>query len=184
MPWSNRLYFAKSAGSSSSYLQVLDCNTDSFIGTQVLPNSGSIQDIQLDPVHRRIFVVGVDTFDIYVLRDTGYGVAESKPAGPRPSSGLRVQMMPGWFDVRYALAAPCRVDLSVYDLMGREVRWLVAEKQSAGRHSVAWNCHDRDGKPVACGVYFICLDTPAVRDVRKLVVKRQAGKRRGAGACG
>jgi hypothetical protein len=171
VPWSNRLYFAINVG-GSSYLQVLDCRTDSFVGTQVLLNSGSIRDIQLDPVHQRIFVVGVDTFDIYVLRDTGYGVAEAKPAGPRPSSGLQVQMMPGWFDVRYTLAAPCRVDLSVYDLTGREVRRLVAEKQSAGQHSVVWNCTDGNGTAVARGVYFIRLDTPAVRDVRKVVITR------------
>ena len=171
VPWSNRLYFTISRG-SSSYLQVLDCRTDSFVGTQVLLNSGIIHDIQLDPVHQRIFVVGVDTFDIYVLRDTGYGVAESRPAGLRPSSGLQVRTMPGWFDVRYTLVSPCPVDLSVYDLTGREVKRLVAEKQPAGQHSVVWNCQDRDGRLVARGVYFIRLDTPGFRSVKKAVVTR------------
>ncbi len=171
VPWSNRLYFAINVG-GSSYLQILDCRTDTFVGSQVLLNSGKIQDIQLDPVHQRIFVVGVDTFDIYVLRDTGYGVAEEKPSLPPMASGLHLQPMPGWFDIRYSIALPCRVDLSVYDLMGREVKRLVAEKQPAGQHSVVWNCQDHDGRFVARGVYFIRLDTPAVRNVRKVVVTR------------
>jgi len=172
VPWSNRLYFVKSAGSHSTCIEVLDCRTDSFIATDVLLSSWGIQDIQLDPVHQRIFVVGVDTFDIYVLRDTGYGVAEGKPNLPRLAAGLRLQPMPGGFDIRYSVASPCRVDLSVYDLMGREVRRLVAEKQSAGQHSVVWNYQDHDGRVVARGVYFIRLDTPGFRSVKKAVVAR------------
>jgi len=174
VPWSNRLYLVTGTSHPgwTSCIKVLDCNTDTFIVQQMLVNNAGIQDIQLDPVRQRMFVVGVDTYDIYVLRDTGYGVAESKPSGPRPVAGLQLQMMPGWFDVRYSVASPCRVDLSVYDLMGREVRRLVAEKQSAGQHSVVWNCLDLHGNRAARGVYFIRLDTPGFSDVKKAVVTR------------
>ncbi len=171
VPWSNRLYFAINVG-GSSYLQILDCGTDSFVGSQVLLNSGKIQDIQLDPVHQRIFVVGVDTFDIYVLRDTGYGVEEVKPAAPHLASGLRLQPMSSGYDIGYSIASSCRVDLSVYDLMGREVRRLVAEKQSAGQHSVVWDCENDRGSPIARGVYFVRLDSPGFRAVKKAVVTR------------
>ncbi|MBM3332109.1 hypothetical protein FJY68_09740 [candidate division WOR-3 bacterium] len=171
VPWSNRLYFVLGTGEDSSYIRVLDCKADSFIGTRVLPSSWPIQDIQLDPIRQRIFVVGVDTNNIYVLRDTGYGVAESKPSGPLPS-GLQVQMKPGRFDIRYSLVSPCRVDLSSYDLMGREVRRLVAEQQPAGEHRVLWNCRDKNGISVPRGVYFIRLDTPGFRSVKKAVVAR------------
>jgi len=75
------------------------------------------------------------------------------------------------FDVRYSVASPCGVDLSIYDLMGREVRRLVAEKQSAGQHSAVWDCKGRDGKSVARGVYFVRLDTPGFRSVQKAVVR-------------
>lgn len=172
VPWSNRLYLAINADGDSSYIKVLDCRTDSFIATRVLPNSWVIQDIQLDPVRQRIFVIGVDTNDIYVLRDTGYGIAEAKPAGPRSASVLQVQTRPGGFDLLYSVASPCRVDLSVYDLMGREVRRLVSDRQSAGQHSVVWNCLDLHGNRAAPGVYFIRLDTPGFSDVKKAVVTR------------
>jgi hypothetical protein len=173
VPWSNRLYLAITYPDSvhTSSIEVIDCNTDSIIVPGMLLNSGYINDIQLDPVHERIFVVGVNDSEVYVLRDTGYGVAESKPSEARPS-GLQVQMMPGWFDVRYSVASPGRVNLAVYDLMGREVRCLVADRQSAGQHSVVWNCLDPHGNRAAPGVYFIRLDTPGSSDVKKAVVTR------------
>jgi len=86
-------------------------------------------------------------------------------------------MMRGLFDIEYSVAAPCRVDLSVYDLMGCEVRRLAAGKQSAGRNSVVWNCTDRTGTAVARGVYFIRLNTPGRADVTKVVVTRWAASR-------
>jgi DNA-binding beta-propeller fold protein YncE len=175
VPWSNRLYRVIHQPDTAHYssLAVLDCGTDSLIVPAMLLNDGYIDDIQLDPVRQRVFVIGVDSSDVYVLRDTGYGgVADAKPAGPRSASGLHVQMMPGWFDVRYSVASQCRIDLSVYDLMGREVRRLVAEKQSAGQHSVVWNCQDLSGQPVPRGVYFVRLDTPGFSDVKKAVVAR------------
>jgi DNA-binding beta-propeller fold protein YncE len=173
VPWSNRLYLAISFPDSvhHSSLAVLDCNTDSIICFGMLLNSGGINDIQLDPVRQRIFVVGVDTNDVYVLRDTGYGVAETKPAGSLPSE-LQVRATRGWFDVRYSIASPGRVDLSVYDLMGRGIRRLVAEQQPAGPHSAVWNGRDHGGAAVVPGVYFIRLDTPGFRAVKKVVVAK------------
>jgi len=175
VPWSNRLYMGITYPDAdhNSSMAILDCNTDSLIVPQMLLNDGYIQSFQLDPIHQRIFVTGVNDSEVVVLRDTGYGgVAESRPARPRQSSGLQVQVMPGWFDIRYSVSSPCRVNLSIYDLIGREVRRLVAENQPAGQHSVAWSCQGRDGKPVARGVYFLRLDTPAVRDVQKVVITR------------
>ena len=170
VPWSNRIYL-NYALEMESYLAIIDCNTDSVIRRMY---SGKCYDIQLDPVRQRIFLIGApDTNSITVLRDTGYeAVTEPKPAAPRPMTGLQVQMTPGGYEVSYSVASPCRVDLSVYDLTGREVKRLVAEKQAAGQHSVVWNCHDRNDSPAARGVYFIRLDTQGFSDVKKAVVTR------------
>jgi flagellar hook assembly protein FlgD len=81
-------------------------------------------------------------------------------------------MSTGGCEASYSIASPGRVALSVYDLMGREVRQLAAEEQSAGQHSVVWNCQDLSGQPVPRGVYFVRLDTPGFSDVKKAVVTR------------
>jgi DNA-binding beta-propeller fold protein YncE len=176
VPWSNRLYLGCIVDlddqTLDSSLVVLDCNTDSIVGRLPLGRSWP-QGIEIDPVHERIFVIGADSGTIHVLRDTGYGgIADAKPGRLGLSLDLQVQMSDGGFEVRYNLASPCRVDLSVYDLMGREVRRLAAEKQSAGMHSIVWNCHDRNDRPAARGVYFIRIDTQGLSDVKKAVVTR------------
>jgi hypothetical protein len=175
VPWSNRLYIVCRAPDSvhSSSVALLDCTTDSIIAPALLLNHGDILDIEIDPIRERVFIIGVDTSYVYVLRDTGYAtVVETKLSGSRQSPGSQVRMMPGGFEVRYSIASPCRAELSVYDLMGREVRRLVDQKQSAGEHSVVWPCQDGSGNPVPRGVYFIRLRTPGFTATKKAVVTR------------
>jgi DNA-binding beta-propeller fold protein YncE len=175
VPWSNRLYLVNiyPDASHNSSLVVIDCNTDSVIVPGMLLGDGFIYDIQLDPIHQRIFVTGGDPNAVYVLRDTGYaGITGTTPTGQRPAPGLRLQMSSGGCEVSYSVASPGRVALSVYDLMGREVRQLVAEEQSIGEHSAVWNGTDRNGAAVARGVYFVRLETPGFSDVKKAVVTR------------
>jgi flagellar hook assembly protein FlgD len=81
-------------------------------------------------------------------------------------------MASGNCDIQYSMDSPSRVALSVYDLMGREVRRLVDGSEPAGQHRVVWNCTDTNGLPVAAGEYFIRLDTPAVRDAQKVIITR------------
>ena len=171
VPWSNRIYVSI-GGWDSACIVVLDCNTDSIVARLSLGDSYGAMDIQLDPIRERIFVIRADSNTVHVLRDVGYGVAEPSTAGPPLSSGLRVQMTSGGFDLRYSVASPCRVDLFVYDLMGREVRQFVAGQQPAGRHLVTWDRRDHAGAAVARGVYFVRLDTPGFRAVKKAVVTR------------
>jgi hypothetical protein len=171
VPWSNRIYLINAFGIYGGSLVVIDCNTDSVIVPGML-RGGNLYDIQLDPIRQRVFVIG-DTNKVYVLRDVEGGVVEEPtPVSSASGSGLQVQPTSDGFDLNYVIASPCFVDLSVRDLMGREVRQLVAEEQSAGQHSIAWGFQDRNGNPVARGVYFIHLDTPGFSDVKKAVVTR------------
>jgi DNA-binding beta-propeller fold protein YncE len=173
VPWSNRIYLLNDYPdrTHNGSLVVIDCNTDSVIVPGMLLG-GFLYDIQLDPIRQRIFVTG-DTDKVYVLRDVEGGVAE-EPASARPAlaPGLQVQMTSGGYEVSYSIASPCGVDLSIHDLMGREVRQLVAEQQPAGEHCVNWDCRDTNGTLVPRGVYFLRLDTPGFTDVKKAVVTR------------
>jgi len=63
----------------------------------------------------------------------------------------------GRLTVRYELASGCRVDLSVYDIAGREVTRLVSEEQGAGRYTVRWDGRTQTGEEAASGVYFAKL---------------------------
>lgn len=49
---------------------------------------------------------------------------------------------------------PERLELAVFDLLGRRVRMLSDEVMSAGEHRVAWDGLDDDGRAVAPGLYL------------------------------
>ena len=73
-------------------------------------------------------------------------------------------------DVRFALGRAGRVDLAVYDVLGREVRsvarglWL-----GAGVQHLAWDGRRADGGAAGAGVYFVRLKTPDGSWVRPAV---------------
>ncbi len=54
--------------------------------------------------------------------------------------------------ITYQLSAASRVTLKIYDLLGREVKALVNESQSAGRHEASF-----DGQSYSSGVYICRL---------------------------
>jgi hypothetical protein len=57
--------------------------------------------------------------------------------------------------------------LKVYDVLGREIRTLVDERQIAGDHSVKL-----DGSNLASGVYFYRLQAGTYAETRKLLLLR------------
>jgi len=60
--------------------------------------------------------------------------------------------------------------LTIYDLLGREVRVLVDEVQTAGTYEAIWDATDRDGHEVATGVYFYKLERGDFVETRKMVL--------------
>ena len=77
---------------------------------------------------------------------------ELLPAFPNPFNPSTV--------IRYALPEGSFVRLEVYDVLGRRVRELVRDRQSAGWHSVVWDGRDEFGRKVGSGVYLCRLSTP------------------------
>ncbi len=61
--------------------------------------------------------------------------------------------------ISFQLSAVSRITLMIYDILGREVRTLVNEKETAGPHAVLWDGTDQDGRHVASGVYYYQLTT-------------------------
>jgi hypothetical protein len=172
VPWSNRIYLINWLG-GERYLVVIDCNTDSIIKSDMYLGN-RCYDIQLDPVHQRIFLIGApDTNSITVLRDTGYAAVSTPKEDVVPVvSGLQARMVSGGCEIQYSLAAPGRVDLSIYDQLGREVRQIADSAQPAGQHLLTWDCRDENGNRVPQGTYFVQLRTPVVTEEQKVVVTR------------
>ncbi|NLP10691.1 T9SS type A sorting domain-containing protein [bacterium] len=59
--------------------------------------------------------------------------------------------------IPFTLAQPGMVVLTVYDMLGREVKQLVNGSLAAGKHSVQWDGSNERGEKAASGVYFYRL---------------------------
>ena len=96
---------------------------------------------------------------------------------PNPFSVLQgnaLSSFPGTV-ISYDLFVPAKVRLSIVDILGRRVRWLVCEDQFSGRHAMFWDGRDENGHPVGAGLY-ICilrLENGAIKTQRIVVVGRQ-----------
>ena len=127
-PWSNRLYLINDFGSDyGGFLVVIDCNTDSVIVPGML-RGGLLRDIQIDPIRRRVFVIG-DPNRVYVLRDVEGGVAEES---------FRLQAAGHQMSLTVVHSLP--YDEIAFDAMGRRVVnpragiFFVREEPQAASH--------------------------------------------------
>ncbi|MCF7807314.1 MAG: T9SS type A sorting domain-containing protein [Candidatus Marinimicrobia bacterium] len=84
------------------------------------------------------------------------------PALPR---NLSLGIYPNPFNpnttITYDLPEDSHVNLTIYDVTGREVVKLLDEEQPSGHYEVGWNGTDALGNPVSTGLYFARLQAGA-----------------------
>jgi hypothetical protein len=72
--------------------------------------------------------------------------------------------------LRYDLPKDTEVTITIYDIMGCEVRTLVNNQQSAGYKSVMWDATNDLGQPVSGGMYFYSISAEEFVQVKKMVL--------------
>jgi flagellar hook assembly protein FlgD len=72
--------------------------------------------------------------------------------------------------MRYHTRTAQRVQLTVYDLLGRPVCNLFEGNSPSGVHELTWDGRDGAGRPVAAGVYWIYMTTATNRLSQKIVL--------------
>ncbi len=60
--------------------------------------------------------------------------------------------------IRIGLPEISSVTITIYDLMGREVKTLISKTENAGFKNVMWDSKDKNGRPVSSGMYFFRID--------------------------
>ena len=76
--------------------------------------------------------------------------------------------------ISYEVPQSAHIQLTVYNLLGKEVIRLVDQVQQPGRYQITWNAHNARGASVASGVYLYRLQVGDGNQVetRKLVLVR------------
>jgi hypothetical protein len=72
--------------------------------------------------------------------------------------------------ISYQLPVNTHTTLTVYNLLGQQVRTLVNRPQTAGLHRTAWDGRDDSGNTVASGVYLYRLEAGDYVKTRKLML--------------
>jgi hypothetical protein len=72
--------------------------------------------------------------------------------------------------INFALPLQSDVRLAIYDLLGREVKELLAEELPAGYHTITWSGIDGRGQAVSSGIYFYSLKAGDFQQSRKMIM--------------
>lgn len=74
--------------------------------------------------------------------------------------------------IRWNMQEGGRCSLKVFDVKGSMVNLLLDEELQDGIHQVVWNADAFSKQPLATGIYFIRLETPAQAETTKIIVSR------------
>jgi hypothetical protein len=117
---------------------------------------------QTDDVNNMAYTFDAEQTETSV-EDGGEHQFALRPASPNPFTS----------STAIAYSVPTgggRVEVSIFDVSGREVRTLVDGFRPAGPGEVTWDGLDDAGSPVATGVYFARLDIDGTTASGKLMV--------------
>ena len=74
--------------------------------------------------------------------------------------------------IRFGLPESQKVELSIYDLGGSEVKTLLRDVTSAGYHQVQWDGKDNSGNKVPSGIYIYQMSSDNISLVKKRILTK------------
>ncbi|RZP29230.1 T9SS type A sorting domain-containing protein, partial [bacterium] len=72
--------------------------------------------------------------------------------------------------LRYDLAENSLVNITIYDMVGRQVKTLINQTQDAGYRSIVWDATNDYGKPVSAGIYLYQIQAGKYISTKKMVL--------------
>jgi len=72
--------------------------------------------------------------------------------------------------LRYDLPENGPVNITIYDMLGRQVKTLINQTQDAGYKSLIWDATNDYGKPVSAGIYLYQIQAGEYISTKKMVL--------------
>ena len=72
----------------------------------------------------------------------------------------------------YDLPRQSQVKLSIYNILGHEIKTLVDKEQRNGSYTIHWDGSDKDGNSVSSGIYLYHLNTNSFNQTRRMLLLR------------
>jgi hypothetical protein len=97
---------------------------------------------------------------------------ERRPPSNYALLGTYPNPMSGHAKISYQVPKTSRVELTVYDAMGRRVRVLLEETKEPGFYIAQWNGRSEDGYAVPSGMYFCRVSAGDFISTKKIILLR------------
>jgi hypothetical protein len=75
--------------------------------------------------------------------------------------------------IRYRLQKDAPVKLTIYDMLGREIKQLVNRREPPGDQTAVWDGTNSHDEKVPSGIYFYRIQVGKLSEVRKLILMRR-----------
>ena len=72
--------------------------------------------------------------------------------------------------LEYELPLNAFIKITIYDMLGNEVKNLVSTNQSPGYKSIQWNSTNNQGESVSAGVYIYSIEAGDYRQTKKMIL--------------
>ena len=72
--------------------------------------------------------------------------------------------------IRYDLPEDSNIRISIYNLLGQEVKLLTNKFEAAGYRTIRWHGKDNFNQDVSAGIYFLLMETNNFTSTRKLIL--------------
>jgi len=72
--------------------------------------------------------------------------------------------------LRYDLPENSLVTITIYDMLGRQVKTLINEYQDPGYRSIIWDATNDYGKPVSAGMYLYQIQANNFLKTKKMIL--------------
>jgi subtilisin family serine protease len=76
----------------------------------------------------------------------------------------------GGTSIRFDVPEASQVSITVYSILGRKIRTLLAETRNPGAYSVEWDGRDGNGNDCSSGVYLAVFRTPRDTQASKIIL--------------
>ncbi len=127
-------------------------------------------------------LVTIDGLHEYVIESIEFGSADgvmvqteiAKNGTELPTDFALEQNYPNPFNpetqIEFSLPTPSQVELTIYNVLGQQVKVLAAGEIPAGMHSLTWNGTDDSNRAVASGIYLYRLQAGTNVFSRKMML--------------
>ena len=72
--------------------------------------------------------------------------------------------------LQYDLPEDALVNITIYDMMGRQVKTLINGSQTAGYKTIQWDATNNFGEPVSAGLYLYTIEAGEFRQTKKMIL--------------